>query len=306
MSFAKDTKASLVSLSESMKHDCCRRSQLYGILWAAGIFSRSRIKLVTSCEELASLTVKWLHDQHMIEGNLYITDKKSGDADERRSCKITVVQKKELERLFRALKYTEEQSESEINPDVFRCQNCTAAFLRGAFLSAGTLTDPDKGYHLEMNFIDKASADKLGELLSMLGLEAKMTVRKTEHVIYYKDSESIENFLALIGANNAAFTIMNKKIERELRSDMNRIANGEVANIEKTTKAAGAQIAAIKALKASGELERMPDELRITAYLRLENSDASLIRLAELHTPPITKSGVNHRLKKILEWKSLD
>ena len=155
-----------------------------------------------------------------------------------------------------------------------------------------------------MNFAEEAAAMRLNELLSTLGLEPKTTVRKTEQVIYYKDSESIENFLALIGANNAAFTIMNKKIERELRSDINRIANGEVANIEKTAKAAGAQIAAIRELKASGELERMPDELRITAYLRLENSDASLIKLAELHDPPITKSGVNHRLKKILEWKS--
>ena len=304
MSFAKDTKASLVLLSESVKHDCCRRSELYGILWAAGIFSRSRIKLVTSSEELANLTVKWLRDQHQIEANLYITDKKSGDDDERRSCKITVVQKKETEKLFRSFRYLEEDGETEIKPEAFRCQNCISAFLRGVFLSAGTLNDPDKGYHLEMNFAEEAAAMRLNELLSTLGLEPKTTVRKTEQVIYYKDSESIENFLALIGANNAAFTIMNKKIERELRSDINRIANGEVANIEKTAKAAGAQIAAIRELKASGELERMPDELRITAYLRLENSDASLIKLAELHDPPITKSGVNHRLKKILEWKS--
>ena len=304
MSFSRQTKANLVSLSEAVKHDCCRRSELYGILWAAGIFSRSRIKLVTSSEELANLTVKWLRDQHFIEGNLYITDKKSGDADERRSCKITVVQKKDLEKLFRAFRYSDSENESEIKKEIFRCQNCQTAFLRGVFLATGTVTDPDKGYHLEMDFLEKSTSDKLSELLVALGLEAKATVRKTEQVIYYKDSESIENFLALIGANNAAFTIMNKKIERELRSDINRIATGEVANIDKITKAAGAQIAAIRELKARGELERMPDELRITAYLRLENSDASLIKLAELHNPPITKSGVNHRLKKILEWKS--
>lgn len=303
MSFALDTKANLAAISDTMKHDCCRRAELYGILWAAGIFTRSRIKLVSASEELAGLAVKWLRDQHSIEGNLYITDKKSGDADERRSCKITVVQKRELERLFYAFRYTDGENESEIKAEMLRCQNCTAAFLRGVFLSSGTLTDPEKGYHLEMNFTDGKFADRLSGLLNELGLEAKTTTRKTEQVLYYKDSESIENFLAFIGANNAAFTIMNKKIERELRSDMNRIANGEVANIEKTTKAAGAQIAAIKALKVSGELERMPDELRITAHLRLEHADATLLQLAELHTPPITKSGVNHRLKKILDWK---
>lgn len=303
MSFAQETKAGLVTLSESMKHDCCRRAALYGMLYAAGVFMHDRIKLVTVSGELAALAVKWLHDQHGIDSNLYVTEKKSGETDERHSCKITVVQKKDLERLFRSLRYDPDESEGEIKEEMLKCGSCHAAFMRGVFLSAGTLTDPDKGYHLEMNFTNTYACDRFAVLLAECGLEPKRMTRKSEEVLYYKDSESIENFLAFIGANNAAFTIMNKKIERGLRSDMNRIANGEVANIEKTTKAAGAQIAAIKALKASGELERLPDELKVTANLRLEHSDATLIQLAELHTPPITKSGVNHRLKKILEWK---
>ena len=133
------------------------------------------------------------------------------------------------------------------------------------------------------------------------GLEPKMMLRRGESVLYYKDSESIENFLAYIGANTAAFTIMNKKIERELRSGANRIANGEMANIGKTVAAAADQINAINNLIRSGEIERIPEELKQTAYLRLENEDATLAALAEMHTPPITKSGVNHRLKKLVE-----
>lgn len=304
MSFAQETKANLVAMSEVMKHDCCRRAALYGILYGAGVFARERVKLVTTSFELASLALKWLHDQHGVEANLYVTDRKSGEADERRSCKITVVQKKELERLFRSLRYDTDESLANIKSEALKCANCRAAFMRGVFLSAGTLTDPDKGYHLEMNFADATVCDNFAAMLAEEGLAPKRMMRKTEHVLYYKDSESIENYLAFIGANNAAFTIMNKKIERELRSDMNRIANGEVANIEKTTKAASAQINAIRALKASGELERLPDELKITANLRLLHSDATLLQLAELHTPPITKSGVNHRLKKIMEWKA--
>ncbi len=303
MSFAHETKTGLVAHSEGLKHDCCRKAELYGILYAAGIFSRERLKLVTTCEELAELTVKRLREQYRIEANLYITEKKSGAADERRSCKLTVPQKKELARLFHALKYSEDEPESNLKTEMLRCVSCMAAFVRGVFLAAGTLTDPDKGYHLELDFLNESAAKKLSELLLENGLEPKYTSRKTEHVLYYKDSESIENFLAFIGANGAAFTIMNKKIERELRSDANRIANSELANIGKTIAAAGDQIAAINALKAAGELERMPDELKITAYLRLEHADATLAKLASLHEPPITKSGVNHRLKKIMAWK---
>jgi len=304
MSFAQETKANLVTMSEAMKHDCCRRAALYGMLYGAGVFTRERIKLVTTSFELASLALKWLHDQHGVEANLYVTDRKSGEVDERRSCKITVVQKKELERLFHSLRYGSDEPLSNIKKEAFKCAGCKAAFMRGVFLSAGTLTDPDKSYHLEMNFADSAICESFAEMLTEEGITPKRMTRKTEHVLYYKDSESIENFLALIGANNAAFTIMNKKIERELRSDMNRIANGEVANIEKTTKAASAQINAIRALKASGELERLPDELKVTAELRLEYSEDTLLQLANRHNPPITKSGVNHRLKKIMEWKA--
>lgn len=304
MSFAQETKAGLVSASEGQKHECCRKAELYGILYSAGIFSRERLKLVTVCEELAALCIKRLRDLYSIEGNLYITEKKSGESDERRSCKITVPQKRELERLFHGFKYTPEDTESLVKREMFKCQGCMAAFVRGAFLSAGTLTDPDKGYHLELDFTSEAAAQSITELLSECGIEPKRTSRKTEHVLYYKDSESIENFLAFIGATNAAFTIMNKKIERELRSDANRLANSELANIGKTVAAAGDQLAAINSLKAKGELERMPDELKITAYLRLEHADATLAQLAALHDPPITKSGVNHRLKKIIAWKS--
>ncbi len=301
MSFARETKASLCALSLTLKHDCCRRAQLYGILYGAGVFTRERCKLVTTSSELSELTLKWLCDQHSIEGNLYVSEKKTAEEDEKKSYKITIPQKKELERLFHNFRYENDESAYTLKSEMLRCPNCQGAFVRGVFMSSGTVTDPDKSYHLEMSLTSDEIEKNLYELLCSLGLEPKRTIRKTERVLYYKDSESIENFLAFIGANNAAFTIMNKKIERELRSDANRIANSELANLSKTVSAAGSQIAAIKKLTVSGELSKLPDELRITAKLRLENPDVTLSQLAELHTPPITKSGVNHRLKKLLE-----
>lgn len=302
MSFALDTKAALAAQSEGLKHDCCRRAELYGILCMAGVFNRQKCKLLTTSEELAALTIKRLDSLYGITGNLYVTERKSGEADERRSCKITLPQKKELERLFTSFKYAPDDPPTDIKSEMFRCGGCEPAFVRGAFMSSGTVTNPDKSYHLEMSVTNAELADNFASLLGGVGLEPKRMTRKNENVLYYKDSENIENFLAYIGANTAAFTIMNKKIEREIRSGANRIANSELANIGKTVAASVDQIIAINSLIASGELEHMPDELKKTAYLRLENSDATLSQLAGLHTPPITKSGVNHRLRRIMEW----
>lgn len=301
MSFAQETKTALTALSETVKHDCCKRAELYGILYSAGIFSRVRCKLVTVSEELAKLTVKRLNDLYSISANLYVTEKKSGDDDERRSCKITVVQKNDLERLFRGLRYGPSESENEFIGEMIRCGNCMQAFLRGVFLSSGTVIDPEKGYHLEMSFLSAQRADTVALLLTRMSLEPKRMIRKTENVLYYKDNDSIAGFLALVGANSAAFTIMNKKIEKEFRSDANRIRNGELANIGKTVAASGEHMHAIKMLKESGLFDSLPDELKVTAQLRLDNPEATLLQLAQMHEPPITKSGVNHRLKKILE-----
>lgn len=301
MSFAHETKTALAAASETVKHDCCRRSMLYGILYSAGRFSYRGIKLVTSSSPLAELAIKRLSELFSVEANVYITEKKSGDADERKSNKITVVARRDLERIFEGFRYTDDDDESRIIEEMFKCPNCMQYFIRGMFMSSGTVTDPQKSYHLEMSYTSEAFAAGAAYILNLAGLEPKHMTRKNEYVVYYKDSESIENFLAFIGATAAAFTIMNTKIEKELRSDANRLANSELANIGKTVAAAGGQIAAIKALKESGELEKLSDELKITAELRLANPDASLIALASMHEPPITKSGVNHRLKKILE-----
>ncbi len=305
MSFAHETRAALAVTSEGIKHDCCRRSLIYGILYSAGVFSYSRIKLVTTCPELAELTVKRLRELYSVEASMYVTEKKSGDADERRSCKITISPRRELERLFRGFRYTDDDDESRVIEDVFKCPQCTQSFIRGMFMSSGTVTDPAKSYHLEMSFTSEAFAAGAAHILTGVGLEPKHMTRKNEYVVYYKDSTSIENFLAYIGATNAAFIIMNTKIEKELRSDANRLANSELANIGKTVAAAGDQITAIKTLIASGEIEMLPEELKVTAYLRLDNPDATLTKLATLHQPPITKSGVNHRLKKIVESAKL-
>ncbi len=181
------------------------------------------------------------------------------------------------------------------------CDGCRSAFLRGAFLSCGTLNDPHKSFHLEFLLPDSARADFLSAFLENLGYPPRRIARKHGIGLYFKESGSVEDLVALMGAQQLIFDIINTRIEREIRNNENRATNCVARNIEKTVAAGARQIEAIGALIADGRLERMPEGVQITAMLRYRNPDATLDELVALHEPPISKSGLNHRLKKILE-----
>ncbi len=174
---------------------------------------------------------------------------------------------------------------------------CQRALVRGAFLSGGTVIDPRKNYNLELVTPYAELSGDLLRLLKEIGFPFKQVVRKGKYVLYLKNSESISDFLSYMGAFQAQMELLNIKIEKEIRNDFNRAANSETANIEKTINAAVMQIQAIDRLP----LEELPDELREVAMLRLKYKDKSLSELGKLMHPPLSKSGVNHRMKKLLQ-----
>ena len=180
-----------------------------------------------------------------------------------------------------------------------KCENCAGALIRGLFISVGMMSDPETGYRLEFPLPSEDLADEVGALLSDVGLEPKKASRRGKTVLYYKESGSIEDMLGIIGAKKAAFELMNIKIERELRNNANRQTNCDAANISKTVSASEQQIDAIEYLRKNGLFDMLPEDLRRTALLRLENSDASLSALVKLHDEHISRSGVNHRLARI-------
>ena len=192
-------------------------------------------------------------------------------------------------------------SDSVIDTETFVCADCVKYFFRGVFLEYGTITNPDKSYHLELVLNNEITADSLAELLTKYNMESKKITRKNTYVLYYKESERIVDFLNMIGANKSAFHIMNTKIRKELRNNANRLANCDTANIDKTVSASIGHIDAINVLIANGGINDLPEELKDTAYLRLDNPDITLSELAAIHDPPISKSGVNYRLKKLTE-----
>ena len=186
---------------------------------------------------------------------------------------------------------------------MLKTNNDIKQFLRGVFLSCGTITDPQNGYHLEfvVPFMELSkSLYALIVSLEDLSVKAKLTKRKNNFIIYIKDSSDIIDFLAYIGASASAMEMMQIKMMKEFRNYVNRTNNFETANISKTASAAAIQIEAINALKKRGIFRKLDDDLKELAQLRIDNPDMSLRELGENLSVPITRSGVNYKIKKLL------
>ena len=193
---------------------------------------------------------------------------------------------------------TTEKSLSELYlPD----ECCRYAFLKGAFLSGGILVDPTKNYNLEFISTTEGVQKDFGIFLDEMGFEFKKAKRRSSFVLYSKQSDTICDVLTAVGAYSAQMEILNVKIEKEMRNDWNRLFNSENANFDKVVTAAVRQIRAIEKIENTIGLDSLSDDLREIAILRLENKDLSLEALGEKLEPKLSKSGVNHRMKKILD-----
>ena len=178
---------------------------------------------------------------------------------------------------------------------------CRRAYLRGAYLCGGSTTDPGKSYHLEIVCKNKKSADKIIELFETFDVDAKLVERGRYYIVYIKDSNKIVLALNVFEAPVALMEYENTIIMKEMRNSINRQNNCDVANLNKTVSAAQSVISDIKQLMGTAEYENLPDNIKEVAMLRVEYPDASLKELGEMLTPPLGKSGVNHRLRKLSE-----
>ena len=175
------------------------------------------------------------------------------------------------------------------------------SYLRAAFLAVGSITNPERGYHLEMLFESEFEANEVKELMNVYGLGAKYVRRKENYITYLKGAEAISDFLTVIGAMRAVLSFENIRVVKDVRNNANRRTNCETANIQKTVDASTRQVADIEYIDERLGLENLQGDLRELALLRLDNRDASLAELGRLMSPELGKSGVNHRLKKLAE-----
>lgn len=197
----------------------------------------------------------------------------------------------------------ENQIESTVKSELVKEACCRSSFLRGAFLAGGSISDPQKKtYHLEIVTYSEEFANGLIYLMNLVNIKAKLGKRKEKYLVYLKESEAIARFLSLINAYQGVIKLEEVRVIKGLRGDVNRIVNCETANLEKTLSSAWKQVESINELIRRNLFQSLPLNLQVTAELRLEHPEASLRELGEIHTPPISKSAVNHRLREITHY----
>ena len=189
----------------------------------------------------------------------------------------------------------------KVNPLLIKNACCKRAFLRGAFLCIGSMSDPEKSYHLEFVCTHQESAEQLKELIQGFGVDAKIVIRKKYHVVYLKEGAGIVDLLNIMGAHISLMNFENYRIVKEVRNSINRKVNCETANITKTVNASSKQIEDILLIREHYGFQNLPDNLKETAEIRLEYPDATLKELGQILSPTVGKSGMNHRLRKLSE-----
>lgn len=188
-----------------------------------------------------------------------------------------------------------------IKQSLIKDDNAKRAYIRGAFLGGGSVTNPEKTYHLEFVNHTGEHAEDLSNLINSYGLSSKIIQRKSSYVVYLKEGEQIVDLLNIIGAHSSLLNLENVRIYKEMRNNVNRLVNCETANLSKTVNASVRQIECIKMIKNTIGLKKLPQSLRQVAETRLNHPDSSLKELGEMLDPPVGKSGVNHRLRKLEE-----
>lgn len=180
-------------------------------------------------------------------------------------------------------------------------ENEKRAIIRGAFLGAGSINNPEKKYHLEINLSNKINLDYLFKIISSMNIKCKKLELDKKYSIYLKDGEEISLLIALMGANKSVLNYEDIRVQREMRGKVNRIVNCQTANLNKTINASVEQIEAIRKLQKSNKFNKLDENLKEIALLRIEYPDMSLIELGKKLKNPVGKSGVNYRLRKIVE-----
>lgn len=317
MSFSAGVKEELCELSSGARH--CQIAELTAILTLCGriqIDERNHYRLWVYTENI-SVARKFftlLKKTFNIESEVSIRTTMNSHTGEQGNghriflYRVLVKHSKDAHKVLQSAKLLDEFG--DIREDLSLVSNlvvqqpcCKRAFLRGAFLAAGSVSDPEKGYHLEIVTGAEAKAEQLRELILAFGMEAKVTQRrtgrKTHYLVYLKEGAGLVDLLNVMGAHRALMELENVRILKEMRNSVNRQVNCETANIHKTVTAAARQVEDILYIKDHGGFSSLPEGLEEMARLRLENPEASLVELAGMLDSPIGKSGVNHRLKKL-------
>lgn len=281
MSFSTEVKEELAKHISSARH--CQIAELSAIMHYCGQYGQDKDK---------SLTIGFQTENEAVVRKGFTLLRKTFNIDT-----DVILKGEKKDNLLAKLGNLSEP----VTPLLMKSTCCRRAFLRGAFLSCGSISDPRKGYHLEFVCNNPAQAGQLQEVIGEFDIEAKIVQRKRYFVVYVKEGAGIVDLLNIMEAHVSLMNLENLRILKEMRNSINRRVNCETANINKTVQASTRQVEDILYIKEHYGFSKLPDSLRKMAEIRLEYPDAALKELGEFLSPPVGKSGVNHRLRKLSE-----
>ena len=294
LSFSASAKAEICRNVPARQ--CCALAECFGILLFSNHFTGDNIRIITESREFAALLPKLFKKAFYMDFDVLPKPGATGKLN------FQITDPDKIGDIMEWYGFDPKDTLSmHINLAVIEEDCCKAAFLRGAFLAGGSVTDPGKGYHMELNTTHQSVArEALSLIQDAVGFLPKMAARGGGQVLYFKQSDMISDYLTYLGAHVAAMGIMEAKLEKELNNNVNRRCNCDDANISKVVEAAQEQLNAIHILRQRKLLEHLPVKLYQAAEAREKNPEASLTELAAMMVPPITKPAMNHRLKKLV------
>lgn len=297
MSFSSDVKAELCR--QRIDKKCCALAECYGVLLYCNTFSGAEIRIVTASADFAARLPRLFKKAFSLGFDRLPPE----GAEGKRSFAVTDGEK--IKRIFSAFGADAGSTLTHhVNFGVIEEECDRAAFVRGAFLAGGSVTDPEKRYHLELTTPHRSVSRETYSVLLEMGFTAKETRRGGNHLLYFKQADPIADLIAALGATTSAMGVMTAKVEKEMRNTITRQINCDSANADKVVAAAQEQIDAIRRIAREYGLDSLSEPLRDAALLRITNPEASLADLAVLSNPRVTKSCLSHRLKKLVEMAS--
>lgn len=300
MSFSKETKNELCNAP--IQNNEQKTALVYGMVLFSRIFTSSALSLTTECQPVARMFSELVSSTTgtIVEVSIKLTQR----GGENKIFSLSVPDKNDCKYIYDFFGYSLGNINLRINRANIDNDDCLALFLRGAFLACGNVTDPEKDYHLEFVVPHMNLASDLEKIISEIdeiNTEPHIVNRKGSYIVYIKGSENIADMLTYIGAPMSSLTIIQNKMLKSVRNSINRKINSETSNINKTAMASAKQLYAINIIKEKKGLDFLPDDLKNLAIIRLENPEYNLRELGAALTPQISRSGVNHRLKRIMD-----
>ena len=297
MSFSSDAKAELCAQRPDRK--CCAVAESYGVLLYCNTFSAREIRIITASRDFAARLPRLFKRAFSLSFDVLPPENAGGKSS------FLITSPEKIKRIFDTYGAEVDSTLSHhVNFGVLEEDCCRAAFIRGAFLAGGSVTDPEKRYHLELATPHHSVSRETYSVLLDMGFSPREAERGGNALLYFKQADAIADFFTTIGATNTALGIMTAKVEKDMRNTITRRVNCDSANADKVVNAAQEQLEAIRYIVKEYGIDALPEPLKDAALLRIANPEASLSDLAKLSYPPVTKSCISHRLKKIMSLAS--